>query len=173
MDKLGAPHGLIRYATAQGMERGWTGLQMLRQVLRPRVLVYFTVLSAVSIAFVASLASRAPYQVDVLKDRAALARLGEDGGIENLYRIHIGNRSEQRQTVRLQAAGLPGLQVLGPSEVVLEPAGIASLPVRLALPQDQAVAAGRGSHPVQLTVSRVDGRKSDQASAAASFYVPD
>jgi cytochrome c oxidase accessory protein FixG len=173
MDKLGAPRGLIRYATAQGMERGWTRLRMLRRVMRPRVLVYFAVLSAVSIAFVASLATRSPYQVDVLKDRAAMARLGEDGAIQNLYRIHIGNRSEEAQRVRIEATGLPGVQVSGAGEVALDPAGIASLPLLLALPPEQAAAAGRGSHPIRVTVRRVGGDEPGQASAAASFYVPD
>ena len=172
MDKLGAARGLIRYATAQGMEKGWSRLQMLRRVLRPRVLVYFSVLSAVSIAFVASLATRAPYQVDVLKDRAAMSRLGEDGAVQNLYRIHIGNRSESRQVVRIQATGLPGLQVVGAGDVVLEPSGIASLPLLLALPPEQAAAAGRGSHAVKVTVAPVGEAGSGQA-AAASFYVPD
>lgn len=40
MDKVGAPRGLIRYATPNGMASRWSTAQMLRRVARPRVLIY-------------------------------------------------------------------------------------------------------------------------------------
>ena len=48
MDKMGYPRGLIRYATenAHGRAAGRRA-QMLRRVLRPRVLVYGAVLLAI------------------------------------------------------------------------------------------------------------------------------
>jgi cytochrome c oxidase accessory protein FixG len=39
MDKVQRPRGLVRYATENAMEGGWTSTQMLRRVLRPRVLI--------------------------------------------------------------------------------------------------------------------------------------
>jgi cytochrome c oxidase accessory protein FixG len=40
MDKMGYPRGLVRYTTQNGVARGWTRPQILRHVLRPRVLLY-------------------------------------------------------------------------------------------------------------------------------------
>ncbi len=175
MDKVGAPHGLIRYATAQGVEKRWTRMQMLRRALRPRVLVYFAVLSVLCSGFVWSIASRAPFQVDVLKDRAALARVVDEGAIENLYRVQIANRSERPQHLRIRAEGLPGLASEAQREVDLAPAGIASLPVQLLLPAAQAATAGRGSHPIRFVVETTadGGDAAARVVAPASFYVPD
>ena len=175
MDKVGAPHGLIRYATAQGVEKRWTRMQMLRRALRPRVLVYFAVLAVLCSGFVWSIASRAPFQVDVLKDRAALARVVDEGAIENLYRVQIANRSERPQRLRIRAEGLPGLASEAQREVDLAPAGIASLPVQLLLPAAQAATAGRGSHPIRFVVETTadGGDAAARVVAPASFYVPD
>ena len=49
---------------------------MWRRVLRPRVLVYAAVLGLIGAGFIASLALRAPFRADVVRDRGALARLG-------------------------------------------------------------------------------------------------
>ena len=46
MDKMATPRGLIRYATQNGMAGHWTRRQVLRRVLRPRVLIYAGVLMA-------------------------------------------------------------------------------------------------------------------------------
>ncbi len=173
MDKLAAPRGLIRYATANGVEQRWTRARMWRRALRPRTLVYGALLAALCGGFVASLALRAPFQVDVLKDRAALARQGGDGAVENLYRVQIGNRAERPRRVRLRAEGLPGLASAEVRELVVEPAGILSLPLTLRLPPAQAAAAGRGPHPVRVIVEPVGEAGARAVAAPASFYVPD
>jgi cytochrome c oxidase accessory protein FixG len=173
MDKLQAPRGLIRYATAHGVENRWTRAQMLRRALRPRVLVYSALLALVCAGFVGALASRATLQVDVLKDRAALARLGEDGSIENLYRVQIGNRTEQTQRVRLHAEGLPGLASSQTRELTLAPAAILSVPLSLRVAPPVAAAAGRGSHHVLVVVEPAGAAGGASVKAPASFYIPD
>ncbi len=110
MDKMGYPRGLIRYATQNGMDGHWTPRQMLRRVLRPRVLVYgarcWRCCASVSLA---SLAMRTPLKVDVVRDRGALARIVEGGRLENVYRLQIMNATEQPQRYRIEARGLEGL----------------------------------------------------------------
>src|SRR6478672_5524022 len=108
MDKMQSPRGLIRYATQNGMERGWSRRQMWRRVLRPRVLVYGLVLSAIAAAFVTSLALRAPFKADVVRDRGSLARLVEGGRIENVYRIQLMNGTERAQRFHVGVEGLDG-----------------------------------------------------------------
>ena len=48
-------------------------------------------------ALLTSLFMRAPFKVDVVRDRGALARLVEDGWVENVYRLQIMNATEQSQ----------------------------------------------------------------------------
>src|SRR5690606_41060669 len=84
MGKMSYAPGLIRYDTENGMEHGWSRRQLWRRVLRPRVLVYATILLAASIALVGHMATRNPVKLDVIRDRGALAREVEDGMIENV-----------------------------------------------------------------------------------------
>jgi cytochrome c oxidase accessory protein FixG len=175
MDKLQAPRGLIRYATANGVAQGWAPAQMWRRVLRPRVLIYGAVLGLLCAGFVGSIATRDPVLVDVIKDRAALARLSEAGTLENLYRVQLANRTERPLRLRLEARGLPGLTVEPQRAIDIEPAAIVSTPLQLHLPMDQAAAAGRGSHPVTVVVvvEPDGGGEATTVTSAASFYVPD
>jgi cytochrome c oxidase accessory protein FixG len=65
MDKLGYAKGLVRYTTQNAMENKWTTKQTLLRVLRPRVLIYTSILMAIIIAVGVSLAMRTPFKVDV------------------------------------------------------------------------------------------------------------
>jgi len=177
MDKMGYAQGLIRYATENGVVRGWTRLQMFKRALRPRVLIYGAVLASASIAFTASVAMRSPFKFDVSKDRGALARVVEDGAVENVYRIQIMNRTEAPQSYRVSASGIEGL-VVSAEPASAGPAAVASLTVSLRLPNDAAQALAGQSVPVVLEVSAVDsGGGPDPGGAAtqrekSTFYVP-
>ena len=173
MAKMNYPKGLIRYSTENGVVNGWSKLQMFKRALRPRVLIYGGLLSAASVAFAASVALRSPFQVDVVKDRGALARVVEDGAIENVYRLQIMNRTEQPQTYRIDAQGIPGLEVQ--TEVVrTPPAGISSVVVSLRLPYSAAQGLLGQSAPVQFEVNQLDGTRAAAAvqREKSTFYVP-
>ena len=139
MDKMDDPRGLIRYATENGVQQGSTRLQMFKRALRPRVLVYGTVLASASLAFGASVALRSPFQVDVIKDRSSLGRSLGDGAVENVYRLQVMNRTEQAQAYRVRALGLDGL-AQSATDLQVPAAGIQSLVVSLRLPAVQAQA---------------------------------
>jgi len=130
MDKMGYAQGLIRYSTENGVVNGWTRLQMFKRALRPRVLIYGAVLSAASVAFAASVAMRSPFKFDVVKDRGALARVVEEGAVENVYRIQIMNRTEAPQTYRVAASGIDGLEVVA-TPASAGPAAVTSTSVSL------------------------------------------
>ena len=173
MDRMGYARGLIRYSTENGVRHGWTRLQMFRRALRPRVLIYGAVLSAASVAFAASVALRSPFQFDVIKDRGALARIVDEGTVENVYRLQIMNRTEVPQTYQVEASGIPGL-VLAAPPVTVAPAGIESLVVGLQLPAEAAQALRGRSAPVvfELTMlPRADGRAVVQHEKS-TFLVP-
>src|SRR3954470_4826198 len=108
MDKMKYPRGLIRYATQNAMQNRWSSATMWKRVFRPRVLVYGAVLLGIVAAFVGSLALRAPFKADVVRDRGALARMVQDGRIENVYKLQLMNATERPLRLSIGVDGLPG-----------------------------------------------------------------
>ena len=150
MDKMGYPRGLIKYSTQNAIEQHWTKRQILRRVLRPRVLVYTAILGAVVLAMVVSLALRTPFKVDVVRDRGVLARMVEGGRIENVYRLQIMNATEAAQTFHIAVDGLPALAVASDAEVSVASTQARWVAVRVQAPPD---AASPGSHTIHFVVT--------------------
>lgn len=167
MDKVSRPRGLISYSTENGLAQDWDRARMLRRVLRPRVLVYGVVLLALGLGLALSLALRMPLKVDVVRDRAALARIVEGGRLENVYRLQLMNATEKTQVLRVAAHGLPGLAVASGEVFEVEPAQARWIAVRLQMPAEQAQP---GSHPVHFEVGNADG--SLHVSEKSIFLVP-
>ncbi len=174
MDKMRYPRGLIRYATQNGLARRLTRVQMLRSVARPRVLVYTAILAVIGTALVASLALRSPLRVDVVRDRAALARWVEGGQLENVYRLQVMNATERPQRLRIAAQGLPGLHLARAAELRVGPAQAQWVTVELRLPADAAQAAGAGVHPIHFEIERPagDGGAPLRLQESSTFVVP-
>jgi cytochrome c oxidase accessory protein FixG len=156
MDKMGSPRGLIRYATQNGIDKRWNRRQMWQRVFRPRVLVYSLVLVAIASAFVASLALRAPFKADIVRDRGALARLVEGGRIENVYRVQLMNATENRQRFRIGVEGLEGATLAGWSDVDLAPTEARWVPLAVQVPPQAARALGAGAHPMQFRIDLLE-----------------
>ena len=157
MDKLGDAKGLIRYSTQNAVASGWSREQIWRRVLRPRVLIYTGILLVVTLALVSSLAMRQPFRVDVVRDRAALARIVAGGQIENVYRLQIMNAAEKPLNFRLAAQGLPGLRIVTETDAQVPATESRWISVRLQLPYD---AAQPGAHPIHFQIlSFEEGRQ--------------
>jgi cytochrome c oxidase accessory protein FixG len=116
MDKMGYPKGLIRYSTEHAMEHHWTWRQIVNHIARPRVFLYTGILGLICIAFIWGLATKPSLRVDVIRDRATLAREVEDGLIENVYRLQVMNISEAAQHYSLSVSGMDGIRLLGEKE---------------------------------------------------------
>ncbi len=176
MDKMSYPRGLIRYTTSNALAKGLTPRETARRVFRPRVLIYGTLLLAITVALFASLAARNPLKVDVIRDRNSIARIAEGGGIENTYRLQLMNASESALRLRVTASGLPGLRISGPAEFDVPPASNRLVAISLHLPPDSGIAAG--SHPVQIGIAPVSATTSDGSRTpaardeAAVFLIP-
>ena len=171
------PNVTVGYSTENGVLHGWTRLQMFRRALRPRVLIYGAVLLSASIAFATSVALRSPFKFDVVKDRGTLARVVDDGAIENVYRVQIMNRTEALQTYRVTASGIDGLAVSAPT-VSAGPASVASVVVSLRLAHADVTPLPGSSTPVMFEVAVLDSRSRDVSGAPlvqrekSTFFVP-
>jgi len=168
MDKVGYPRGLIKYSTQHGMEQGWNTKQMLKRALRPRVLVYSAILLTITAAVGVSLYLRTPLRVDVMRDRGTLARMVEQGRIENVYRLQIMNATEQTQRYAINVSGLPGISLDPATEVEVLPTEVRSAAVRVQIPPGTAES---GSHPIQFDISST-GDDVARVSEKSVFLVP-
>ena len=167
MDKLGYARGLVKYSTQNAIKEHWSASQTLRHVLRPRVLIYTTILGAVVLAMGISLAVRTPFKVDVVRDRGALARIVPGGRIENVFRLQVMNATESQQRYRISAEGMPGLSVA--SEDTFEVASTQSrwIALRVQLPYE---GAAPGSHTIHFHIVALDS--SAAVSEKSVFLVP-
>jgi cytochrome c oxidase accessory protein FixG len=174
MDKMRYPRGLIRYATQNGMAQKLTRAQMLRRVFRPRVLIYGAVLLAITGALLASIALRKPFKVDVVRDRNSLARIVDDGRIENVYRLQLMNATESPQRYRVKVEGLQGAKLSGADEVEVEAAQARWFPVAVQVPYESARAAGSGAHPIRFEIERIagGGHEAAEVHEKSTFVVP-
>jgi len=148
MDKFGYARGLVKYSTENAMKQGWSRAQVLRRALRPRILVYSAVLAAIGVAVGVSLYLRVPMKVDVIRDRGALARMVEQGRIENVYRLQIMNATENTQLVRLSVSGLEGIELASDPLIEVLPTEVRTVAARIQLPPG----APSGSHRIALQV---------------------
>jgi polyferredoxin len=81
-------------------------------MIRPRVLVYTSILAVVVIVTATALMMRVPLKVDVIRDRASLARDIGEGRIENIYRLQIMNTTEHPMRVEVSVYGREELRDL-------------------------------------------------------------
>ena len=171
MEKVGYAKGLVKYSTQNAMTGGWTREQTWRRVMRPRVLLYTGILLVVIVALFSSLALRKPFKVDVVRDRAALARIVAGGQIENVYRLQIMNAAEKPLNFKLEAEGLQGLRIVTETDVQVLATESRWVSVRLQLPYD---AAQPGSHPIHFRIqSYEEGRQVvGQIEEKSVFLVP-
>jgi cytochrome c oxidase accessory protein FixG len=174
MDKMSYPQGLIRYATENGVAEHWDRSTMLRRIFRPRVLVYTAILFIIVGAFITSIAVKDPFRVDVVRDRASLARIVDDGRIENVYRLQIMNSAEYAQKYRLKVEGLPGIVVPGTTEFELSPAEARWITVSAQVPFEAGQQVGPGVHPIKFDVVRLphDDKPAVTVSEKSTFMVP-
>lgn len=144
---------------------------MLKRALRPRVLIYATALTVLCGAFAFSLASRSALLVDVIKDRNTLARVIDDGQVENVYRLQIMNRTEQAQAVQLSVSGLPGLAIATGTHATAGPNEVDALTVRLSLPAESAQALTPGAHAIEFVIAP-DGHADRLVREKSTFVLP-
>ncbi|MDH4190473.1 MAG: cytochrome c oxidase accessory protein CcoG, partial [Betaproteobacteria bacterium] len=151
MEKMGYAKGLIRYTTQNALERGFSTAQAWRRAFRPRVLIYGAILFGVVVAASVTLWLRVPLKVDVIRDRAAIAREVEGGMIENIYRLQIMNTTEVARDYDLRIEGLAGLRIAGEPRVTLAPATTRMVTVRARVPAGTTVGTHRIYFAVQAT----------------------
>ena len=167
MEKMGYAPGLIKYTTENALKKGWGKGEIIRRALRPRILIYTFIWCALVLAFFVNLGLRSEFNVNVVRDRASLARIVDDGAIENVYRIQVMNTTESQQKYTLEASGLPNLAVHGHNTLTLGPAEARWLVLQVRVPYDAQ--AKTGSQSIQISTRSANGQL---VTEKAAFYIP-
>jgi cytochrome c oxidase accessory protein FixG len=152
MDKMGSPRGLIRYTTTHALEHQAT------HVLRPRTLIYGTLLALLTLGFVVAVALRSPVSLDVIRDRKVLFRLTDEGQVDNVYTVRILNKSEHPQRFVLEARGASPLTLISNQTEYRVPSGaVYSLPLRVRRAvYDARTQENLGAETIVLTLRSLD-----------------
>jgi cytochrome c oxidase accessory protein FixG len=168
MDKVGMPRGLIRYSTENAMKDHLSPQQIRRRAMRPRVLIYGSILLLIVSLVFGSLAIRTSLKVDVIRDRGSMGREVENGMIENVYRLQIMNTDEHPHRYRISVSGLDSIALATPDEIALQGTESRAVPVRVRVAHGKGTA---GSNKIAFEVKALDD-SSQQVKEKAVFLVP-
>ena len=158
MHKMSYAPGLIRYSTENALARGWGWKAIAWRVARPRVVVYAAVLVAIVAAAGTALWMRVPIKMDVMRDRASLARETDDGRVENVYRVQLMNTEERERRVTIGARAASGLERVE-LETVAQPIVLAPLATRMVPVRVRAApGAVHGSQAIEITLEAGEHR---------------
>lgn len=148
MTKLSRPTGLIRYASEASLH----GERV--RMLRPRVILYPSIIAVLLAAFVTILFTTPDASVTVLRGLGKPFAELPDGRILNTARVKVVNRSERAITLTIEPDGFPGATLDAGAQSFVVPAGqMVTTPVQITVPT-QAFAAGQ--HSISLRVRELE-----------------
>jgi cytochrome c oxidase accessory protein FixG len=161
MDLMGFKRGLIRYSTQNAIDGKPS------RILRPRIVVYGLLLLGLIAAFAWGIGHRSPLIAEVLRDRNALYRVGEDG-IDNGYTLKLVNKTDQAQQYRITLeTDVDGMALAHgtPATVRAEAEQVLSLPLEVSAPETVS-----GRHKIRFVVESADGKT--RKTIPSSFFGP-
>jgi cytochrome c oxidase accessory protein FixG len=151
MERIGRPADLIAYRSLAALEGRRT------RVLRPRVVVYGTLLVAAFGLFALTLARREPLDLQVERNASALYQRTADGRIGNAYTLHVQNRDRSDHAYRIRLEAPSDFQLVAGVNPIEVPA-THSLEARvfvLAAPGDLGAEADEGI-PIHFVLEQVE-----------------
>jgi cytochrome c oxidase accessory protein FixG len=168
MDKVDLPRGLVAYDTGANVQRRLAGKPARFRFVRPRTVLYASVMTIVATVMVLGLSTRRTIDLDILRDRTPDFVTLADGGVRNAYTLKLMNRSDEARDFSLSLSGIrPRLvNVIGLGDV--------TLPVRLSVPADRVRTVRvlltvakpdihAGAKPLAFALTSADGREKREA----------
>ncbi len=159
MDKVGRPRKLIAYDTFRNLEAESHGDRAPIRLIRPRTILYASVLALVGVIMLFGLSAKTVLDVNVQADRNPLFVTLSDGSIRNSYTVRILNKLYQTHSYGLSLEHLPQakLAILGmeaePSpRVDVTSDNVRTLKVFVTLPRESARALAASEIPFAIVV---------------------
>jgi cytochrome c oxidase accessory protein FixG len=173
MDKIGQPRGLVRMATQRALADSGLSLRAAQAPAghQRRVHLYLGIMGALLAALAWSLAVRPDVRVNVLRDRGVMARVLDEGAVENVYRLRLMNQTEQALQVDLHVSGVDHAVLQAPA-VVLGPVDDRWVQVSVRLPAQQAARLAGQTLPLQFEVATRSAQGTSRVVESSTFRVP-
>ena len=177
MDKVGRPRSLIAYDTIRNLES--VGPEILPvNWLRPRVILYATLMAIVGVIMLTALLLRPELEVNVLHDRNPIYVRLSDGGLRNGYTVKILNKLYEPRSFKIGLNGLPGakLSIIGHEKdadplVTVAPDELQSVRIYVALDKAGVAALPESTKEFFFTVT--DSESGTQSEHRANFQGPE
>jgi cytochrome c oxidase accessory protein FixG len=146
MDKMDYPRGLVRYTTEHALKHK-TG-----HVIRPRIMVYGTLLLIIISGTLWGMTHRVPLRADLIRDRNALYRELPGDVVENVYLLKITNMDAAPHRYEMKVLNNDAVEVDLARPLELAPEEVAGISVRLRIPR----AAGQGVQHLDIELQASD-----------------
>ena len=179
MEKTNAPKGLIRYSTENAIHYHWSWKDIIRHLFRPRILIYSFIFGLSVISLVIGVLTKPILRMDIIRDRAVLAREVEGEKIENLYQIQLMNISEEPHVYQVGVAGLENIDFIGETQAKLGPQEHKTLTIAVHVPiYDQQkensyskALLEKGTYPIVFFAKSTEGSFSIEEES--TFIIPE
>lgn len=164
MDKLGRPLGLIRYNTLNNTipaNIGWWGVWKAGRFVRPRTLIYASIMLLVGSTMLYNLLTRSLMDMSMLHQRNPLFVLMSNHNIRNTYTLRVVNKTWDNTTYHL-SANLPlhlhtattTMNPMGRLPLTVAPGKVGEFTIFADMP---AAAITTSHHPVTFTLQAPQG----------------
>jgi polyferredoxin len=177
MDKVGRPRGLVAYDTIRNLESVGSGILPVNW-LRPRVILYATLMIIVGVIMLTALLLRPELEVSVLHDRNPIYVKLSDGGLRNGYTVKLLNKLYQPRSFKIALQGLPRatLSIVGHDKetdpvVTVAPDELQSVQLYVALDKGVVTALPNAATDFSFIVTDVDS--ATRAEHIAIFQGPE
>ncbi|SNT71685.1 cytochrome c oxidase accessory protein CcoG [Paracoccus seriniphilus] len=114
MDKIGKPRGLIDYMALKDETAERAGEKprpVLKHILRPRTILYFTLWSGIGILLLVALLMRSSVDMNVSPVRNPLYVTMSDGAIRNTYELRLRNKQHEAREYAFTVEGAEGVEM--------------------------------------------------------------
>jgi cytochrome c oxidase accessory protein FixG len=111
MDKVGRPRGLIAYDSYENVARATRGESAVYRFIRPRTVLYASVLVIAGTIMLYALLNRTTLSLDAMRDRSPPFVRLSDGSIRNGYMVRVINKEPRERTLVLRVGGLPDAEL--------------------------------------------------------------
>ncbi|MGB8273922.1 MAG: cytochrome c oxidase accessory protein CcoG [Alphaproteobacteria bacterium] len=176
MDKVGLPRSLITLDTEANQEAREAGIPPRYRFVRPRTVIYGTMLVLVGALMLYTLLTRSDFSLNVIHDRSPMYVILSDGSLRNAYTIKILNKRHVDSSLVLTAEGIEGadLRVVSNDEhpsdalhLTAAPDSVSPFRVLVHAPRQNVVSAS-----TPLTFVLRDDSTGDKATYRAAFLAP-
>ncbi|MEJ2681959.1 MAG: cytochrome c oxidase accessory protein CcoG, partial [Gammaproteobacteria bacterium] len=146
MDKIGKPRGLIRYTSENLLNQAQSNSEpfdavserkaLLKNIFRPRMLIYGFLWLGLITAFITIVATRSPTAMDIIRDRGTFYQTVVDGYTDNVYTLKIMNKTNTSQDYTLSVSSHENATlILQDHTIRVAPGSVLDIPVRVRLPR--------------------------------------